>query len=52
MTSAACIVQGMTAVYLVTYVTGHHLWRFSLPAIHIPSGRLFEIIMHGKLHIA
>ena len=25
------------------------MWKFALPIVHIPSGRLFEIIMHGQL---
>jgi len=39
----------MTAVYLVTYLSGYELWQRSLPVIHITSGRLFEIIMHSML---
>ena len=42
--------QGMAAVYLITYLFGYHVWKFSLPFFHyrVSPGNLFEIIMHGK----
>jgi len=39
----------MTVVYFMTYFGGHNMWKFELPIIHVPSGRLFELIMHGQL---
>jgi len=40
----------MTAVYLITYFCGYHVWKFSFPFLHyhISAGNVFEIIMHGK----
>ena len=47
-TICICVFQGLTAVYLVTYFSDYRLWKCLLPVVHVSSGRIFEIIMHGK----
>lgn len=41
--------QSMTAVYVVTYIWGYGVWKFTV--FSFSSGELFEIIMYGKLFL-
>lgn len=40
--------QGMTIVYLITYLGTYKIWKFSLPFINLQSAEAFEILCYGK----
>ena len=40
----------MTAVYLITFVFGYGMWKFTVPVVGWTSGQMFEIVMYGKLN--
>ena len=39
------------ALYLLTYLYTHSIWKINLPFLNVSSGQLFEFISHSKQHL-
>ena len=47
-TYSVFFLQGMTFVFLVTFIGDYKMWKFDLPYINKTSGEGFEFVMHSK----
>ena len=43
------VFQGMTGVYLITYIYGYEMWKFTLPVVDLTAAESFEILVYGML---
>ena len=39
--------QGMTVVYLITYIFGYEMWKFTLPIVNLTAAESFELLCYG-----
>ncbi|KAK7100066.1 ethanolaminephosphotransferase 1-like isoform X2 [Littorina saxatilis] len=37
---------GMTGVYLITYIFGYEMWKFTVPLVNLTAAELFEIVCY------